>query len=129
MTDIFRIARETGNLYILSPELAEKEEALRLEREHSEAMAALKQGRLPPPPPKGKGVCVEGEPDPRHRKTLLRIIGALAEMAGIDDDMPAKTAAHAINSKLESMGQRGMKSDTIAAVITDARRLANEAID
>lgn len=71
----------------------------------------------------------EHEPDPRHRKTLLRIIGALADLAGIDDAMPPKTAAHAINSKLESMGQKGMKPDTIAAVVTAARRLANEAID
>ena len=136
MPDIFRIARETGHLHIISPELAEKEEALRLEREHAEYLAALKQGRLPPaqdatatPPPKGKGVCVEGEPDPRHRKTLLRIIGALADLAGIDDAMPPKRAAHAINSKLESMGQKGMKPDTIAAVITAARSLANETID
>ena len=69
------------------------------------------------------------EPDPRNRKTMLRIIGALADLAGIDDAMPPKTAAHAINSKLESMGQKGMKPDTIAAVITAARRLANETID
>ena len=69
------------------------------------------------------------EPDPRNRKTMLRIIGALADLAGIDDAMPPKRAAHAINSKLESMGQKGMKPDTIAAVITAARRLANEAID
>lgn len=69
------------------------------------------------------------EPDPRNKKTLLRIIGALAELAGLDDTMPPKRAAHAINSQLESMGQKGMKPDTIAAVITTARRLANEAID
>ena len=60
---------------------------------------------------------------------MLRIIGALADLAGIDDAMPPKRAAHAINSKLESMGQKGMKPDTIAAVITAARRLANETID
>lgn len=63
------------------------------------------------------------EPDPRHRKTLLRIIGALLELAKIDPDMPAKTAAHAINSRLELKGG-GMKADVIADNIKDARRLS-----
>lgn len=69
------------------------------------------------------------DPDPRHRKTLLRIIGALAGLARIDDTLPPKTAAHAINSRLSDLGQKGLKPDTIAAVITAARRLANESID
>ena len=67
------------------------------------------------------------EPDPRHRKTLLRVIGALLELAKIDDTMPAKTAAHAINARLNSMGQKPMKPDTIAAVITAAQGAANTA--
>lgn len=67
------------------------------------------------------------EPDPRHRKTLLRIIAALLELAEIDDTTPAKTAAHEINAKLEGMGQTPMKPDTIATVINDARGAANTA--
>lgn len=71
------------------------------------------------------------EPDPRHRTTLLRIIGALLDMAGMMDEAMAKTsAAHAINSQLKAMGQREMHpKNTIAPVIVAARHLANERID
>jgi hypothetical protein len=70
-------------------------------------------------PPKRRAAD-DGEPDPRHRKTLLRIIGALLDLAEIDPDEPPKTTAHSINAKLELRGA-GMKDDTIAKVIRDAR--------
>ena len=47
--DLIRIARESGQLSVLFPAVAEREEILRLEREHAEAMVELKQGRLPRP--------------------------------------------------------------------------------
>ncbi len=66
------------------------------------------------------------EPDPRHRKTLLRIIGALLDLAEIEPNEPPKTTAHEVNAKLELQGG-GMKPDTIAEVIRAARQLlANE---
>lgn len=68
-------------------------------------------------------------PDPRHRSTLLRTIAALLQMARIDDTMPPKTAAHAINSRLKDMGQKEMKADTISTVITDARQKANDLME
>lgn len=74
---------------------------------------------------KARIAMLEGErlePDPRHRRTLLRIIAALMDQAKIDDAMPAKTAAHALNSVLEKTG-RAMKADTIANVIEDAREV------
>ncbi|MBK1716842.1 hypothetical protein [Thiocystis violacea] len=68
------------------------------------------------------GADDDREPDPRHRKTLLRIIAALMKLAKIDSDMATKTAAHAINSVLEETG-RSMKPDTIARVLNDAREV------
>lgn len=64
-----------------------------------------------------------GEPDPRHRRTLLRIIGALLDLAEIDPEEAPKTTAHAINAKLELKIGRGMKADTIADVIKAARAI------
>ena len=64
----------------------------------------------------------DAEPDPRHRKTLLRIIAALLDLAEIDPDEPPTTTAHAVNAKLGLKG-RGMKPDTIADVIRDAREI------
>ncbi len=61
------------------------------------------------------------EPDPRHRRTLLRVIAALMQEAKLKD-VPDKRAAHAINSILDLTGQ-GMKADTIAAVIKAAREI------
>ena len=62
------------------------------------------------------------EPDPRHRKTLLRTIAALLDLLEIDPDEPPKTTAHAVNAKLE-LKNRGMKPETIAAVIKAAREI------
>jgi hypothetical protein len=85
------------------------------------------------------------ETDPRHRKTLLRIIAALLETAKGElppegqagrrlqsvplHDLPPKTAARAINIQLEKMGQKAMDEKTPMQVIADARSLANELID
>lgn len=67
----------------------------------------------------------DGEPDPRHKKTLLHIIAALLDLADIDPSESPKTTAHAINAKLELRGAP-MKADTIAQVIRDARELGND---
>lgn len=99
--------------------LREQADELELEQEVSQALSNL---HLP-------GDDDESEPDPRHRKTLLRIIGALAELAHLDGTMPAKRVATMINSQLDSMGQKKMKDDTIAQVIADARAVANELIE
>jgi len=69
----------------------------------------------------------EPEPDPRHRKTLLRTIGALLELAEIDES--PKPAATQIMAKLEGMGQKPMDWKTIATVIADARQACNEATE
>lgn len=61
------------------------------------------------------------EPDPRHRRTLLRVIAALMKQARVED-LPGKTVAHAINATLDETA-RGMKADTIAAVIKAAREI------
>ncbi len=60
------------------------------------------------------------EPDPRHRKTLLRIISALLDLAEVASSEPPKTTAHDINAKLELKGC-SMKPDTIADVIRTDR--------
>lgn len=59
MTTLFNAARLGGKFDLLFPELAEKEEALRLERAHAEAMAELKQGR-PSEHPEPRSMSQEG---------------------------------------------------------------------
>lgn len=72
----------------------------------------------------------EIEPDPRHRKTLLRIIGALLAETKMDEAMTPTAVGNAINSRLEAMGQKPLDpKKTIAPAIKDARHLANEMIE
>lgn len=66
------------------------------------------------------------EPDPRHRRTLLRIIGALAKLAEIDANN-VKRGAEEINAKLEGMGQKPLDWKTVARVIQDALQASNAA--
>lgn len=81
------IARAMGQLDTLFPELAEKEEALRLEREHAEYLAELKQGRLPPPqdatatPPPGP--AESGNPTPKAKGVSVELPHMNAALAGI----------------------------------------------
>ena len=74
-------------------------------------------------PPQADPETVERDLDPRHRKTLLRIIAALLEQAKVTADLPDKTTAHALNACLDRLGVKRMKPDTIADVIKAARAL------
>lgn len=76
-------------------------------------------------PEERKPTTREGEPDPRHRKTLLRIIAALLDLAKFDPNEAPTTTARKVKDELERKGAT-MKPDTIAAVIRDARELDDD---
>lgn len=63
------------------------------------------------------------EPDPRHRRTLLRVIAALMKQAKIDREMSPNKVADIINSLLRELVLTEMKNDTIARVIQAAREI------
>jgi hypothetical protein len=62
-------------------------------------------------------------PDPRRRNTYLRVIAALMVRGKVaTNDLPY-VVAEDLNVKLEVIGCKTMKPDTIASVITEARNL------
>lgn len=62
-------------------------------------------------------------PDSRRRNTYLRVIAALMVRGKVEPDDLPYVVAEDLNVKLEVIGGKAMKRDTIAGVITEARGL------
>lgn len=114
--EIFRIARSIGQLHTMSPKLAEMEEAMRLEREHAEAMVALKKGHRPRPQDAPSRSMGEFRPtDAIASATYGRLLAAINAF----DPANTPRSKKVFQSELESLGCDTREQEVFARIVSE----------